>query len=119
VDGVDKPFVTLFDLARRVDLKRVGKRPLEMLARAGAFDVLDPNRRRVLDSLDALVAYSAAIHEQRASAQVSLFGEAGDDLPEPRLSPVEDWLPAERLARSTRRWASTSRATRSTITWGR
>ena len=97
VDGADKPFVTLFDLARRADLKRVGKRPLEMLARAGAFDVLDPNRARVLASLDALVAYSAAIHEQRVSAQVSLFGEAGDDLPEPRLSPVGDWLPNEKL----------------------
>ncbi|MEM1235090.1 MAG: OB-fold nucleic acid binding domain-containing protein, partial [Pseudomonadota bacterium] len=24
-------------------------------------------------------------------------GEAGDDLPEPRLSPMDDWLPAERL----------------------
>ena len=94
----DKPFVTLFDLARRVDLKRVGKRPLEMMARAGAFDELDPNRRRVFDSLDPLVAYSAAVHDQRNSAQVSLFGEAGDDLPEPRLSAVQDWLPAERLA---------------------
>jgi DNA polymerase-3 subunit alpha len=94
----DKPFATLFDFARRVDLKRVGKRPLEMLARSGAFDQLDPNRRRVFESLDALVAYSAAIHDQRASAQVSLFGEAGDDLPEPRLSPVTDWLPAERLS---------------------
>ncbi len=94
----DKQFATLFDLARRVDLKRVGKRPLEMLARAGAFDQLDPNRRRVFDSLDALVNYSAAIHEQRASNQVSLFGEAGDDLPEPRISPVADWLPNEKLA---------------------
>ena len=94
----DKPFVNLYDVARRVDLKRVGKRPLEMMARAGAFDVLDDNRRRVFDSLDALVSYSAAIHEQRASAQVSLFGEAGEDLPEPRLSPVGDWLPNERLA---------------------
>ena len=93
-----KPFATLFDVARRVDLKRVGKRPLEMLARSGAFDLLDPNRRRVFDSLDALVGYSAAIHEQRASNQVSLFGEAGEDLPEPRLSPVDDWLPNERLA---------------------
>ncbi|MEL6644384.1 MAG: DNA polymerase III subunit alpha [Pseudomonadota bacterium] len=93
----DKPFATLFDVARRVDLKRIGKRPLEMLARAGAFDQLDPNRRRVFNSLDALTAYSAAIHEQRGSAQVSLFGEAGDDLPEPRLSPVDDWLPNERL----------------------
>ncbi|SHG86623.1 DNA polymerase III subunit alpha [Marivita hallyeonensis] len=94
----ERPFATLFDFARRVDLKRVGKRPLEMLARSGAFDQLDPNRRRVFESLDALVAYSAAIHDQRASAQVSLFGEAGDDLPEPRLSPVSDWLPAERLS---------------------
>ncbi|MDJ0639979.1 MAG: DNA polymerase III subunit alpha, partial [Paracoccaceae bacterium] len=37
----EKPFATLFDFARRVDLKRIGKRPLEMLARAGAFDQLD------------------------------------------------------------------------------
>ena len=94
----DKPFVNLFDFARRVDLKRVGKRPLEMLARAGAFDVLDGNRRRVFESVEALAQYSAAFHEQKASNQVSLFGDAGDDLPEPRLMPVTDWLPAERLA---------------------
>ncbi|MDA8584768.1 DNA polymerase III subunit alpha [Rhodobacteraceae bacterium] len=92
------PFVNLFDLARRVDLKRIGKRPLEMLARSGAFDLLDANRRRVFSSLDALTAYSAAIFEQKSSNQVSLFGEAGEDLPEPRLSPVDDWLPNERLA---------------------
>jgi len=94
----DKPFATLYDLARRVDLKRIGKRPLEMLARAGGFDQLEPNRRRVFESLDALVNYSAAVHDQKNSNQVSLFGEAGDDLPEPRLAPVNDWLPAERLA---------------------
>ncbi|MCV6823654.1 MULTISPECIES: DNA polymerase III subunit alpha [Halocynthiibacter] len=93
-----KPFATLFDFARRVDLKRVGKRPLEMLARAGAFDQIDPNRRRVFESLDNLVAYSAAVHEQRASSQVSLFGEAGDDLPEPRLSTAADWNTDDRLS---------------------
>ena len=53
---------------------------------------------RVLDSLDALVGYSAAIHDQRASAQVSLFGEAGDDLPEPRLC-AGGRLAADRAAR--------------------
>ncbi len=93
----DRPFATVFDMARRVDFKRIGKRPMEMLARAGAFDVLDRNRRRMFDSIEALMNYSAAIHDQKNSDQVSLFGEAGDDLPEPRLSPVEDWLPAERL----------------------
>ncbi len=99
VEGrADKPFVNLFDFARRVDLKKVGKRPLEMMARAGAFDQLDKNRRRVFESLEQLVQYSAAIHEQENSNQVSLFGEAGDDLPEPRLSTTPDWLPAERLS---------------------
>jgi DNA polymerase-3 subunit alpha len=93
----DAPFVTLFDFARRVDLKRVGKRPLEMLARAGAFDVLDRNRARVFEALEPLVAFSAAIHEAKGSNQVSLFGEQGADIPEPRLPFRDDWLPIERL----------------------
>ncbi len=97
VDGREKPFATLFDFARRVDLKRVGKRPLEMLARAGAFDQLDPNRARVFEALDGLVAYSAAIHEAKGSTQVSLFGDSGADIPEPRLPFRDDWLPVERL----------------------
>ena len=94
----DRAFVTLFDFARRVDLKRIGKRPLEMLARAGCFDQLDPNRARVFEALDALGAYSAAIHEAAASSQVSLFGSAGADIPEPRLPFRDDWLPVERLS---------------------
>ena len=91
-------FSTLFDFARRVDLRRVGKRPLEMLVRSGAFDQLDSNRKRVFASLEDLVNYSVVVHEQKSSNQVSLFGETGDDLPEPRINDCQDWLPAERLA---------------------
>jgi DNA polymerase-3 subunit alpha len=90
-------FRTLFDFAARVDLKRVGKRALEMLARAGALDGLDSNRRKVFESLEALVAYSAATHGERASAQVSLFGDATTTLPAPRLPAPDDWTPVERL----------------------
>ena len=98
VDGREnKPFINVYDFARRVDLRKVGKRPLEMLARAGAFDQLDNNRQCVIESIDALVGYSDAIHKQKNSSQVSLFGESGDDLPEPRLSSSPDWLAAERL----------------------
>jgi DNA polymerase-3 subunit alpha len=91
------PFRDLFDFARRVDLKRVGKRALEMLARAGAFDALLANRRQVFASLDSLTAYSAATREEAASGQVSLFGDAAE-LPTPRLAVVDDWIPTERLA---------------------
>ncbi len=90
-------FSDLFDLARRVDLKRIGKRPLEMLARAGAMDQLDSNRRKVLESLDALTAFSSAHFEALNSAQVSLFGEKGTDLPNPRLPMPEAWQPTQML----------------------
>lgn len=90
-------FLDIFDFARRVDLKRVGKRPMEMLARAGGFDQLDSNRRKILASVDLLVAYSAATHEDRNSSQGGLFGDASEDLPAPRLPMPEDWLPTVRL----------------------
>ncbi len=93
----DRPFADLFDFARRVDMKRIGKRPLEMLARAGAFDALERNRHKVFQSIDKLTAWSAALHEERASAQGGLFGDSGEDLPPPRLPNVADWLPVERL----------------------
>ena len=91
-------FKNVFDFAKRVDLKRVGKRPLEMLARAGAFDGLEPNRQRAYESIDTLVGFSAASVEAENSAQVSLFGEAEGGLPNPRLPAPDDWLPTERLA---------------------
>ncbi|MCL5778582.1 DNA polymerase III subunit alpha [Limibaculum sp. FT325] len=90
------PFDDLFDFARRVDLKAIGKRALEMLARSGALGALEPNRRRALMALDALVDFSATVHGERVSSQVSLFG-ASDALPPPRLPDPEDWLPTERL----------------------
>ncbi len=93
----DTPFADLTDFAQRADLKRVGKRSLEMLARAGAFDTLDSSRKRVFESLDALTAYSAASHEAASSGQSSLFA-GGDDLPPPRMATKGEWLPMERLA---------------------
>ncbi|MEM6972479.1 MAG: DNA polymerase III subunit alpha [Pseudomonadota bacterium] len=90
-------FRDLFDFARRVELKLLGKRALEMMARAGAFDALDGNRARVLASLDRLIDYSAAHAAEAASGQASLFGGGGEDLPPPRMAPGEDWLPTDRL----------------------
>jgi DNA polymerase-3 subunit alpha len=91
------PFGGLLDFAARVDLRRVGKKALEMLARAGGLDCLDSNRRKAFESLEQLMAWSASCHDERASAQVSLFGEATASLPAPRLPSPEDWQPVERL----------------------
>src|ERR1051326_3416143 len=46
-------FTSLADFARRIDPKLVNKRAFESLARAGAFDALNANRRRLVGSADA------------------------------------------------------------------
>ncbi|MGB0658755.1 MAG: DNA polymerase III subunit alpha [Mangrovicoccus sp.] len=100
VEGRDgKAFKTLFDFAERVDLKRVGKRALEMMARSGAFDQLNSNRRQVLQSLDTLVAFSDEVHNPKEGAMGDLLGGVSTEtVAAPKLAPVNDWLPTERLA---------------------
>ncbi len=91
------PFSDIFDFARRVDLRAIGKRALESLARAGALECLEPNRQKLLLSVDELTDYSAASHDDKTSAQHSLFGEGGEALPPPRLKASDGWLPSARL----------------------
>ncbi len=92
-----RPFGSLFEFAERVDLRKIGKRSLEMLARAGAFDDIEPNRRKVLENAEVLSRYSSTVHDGKQSAQNSLFGE-GEALPPPRLISAELQLPMEKLA---------------------
>ena len=53
------PFKDIFDFARRVDARSVNKRAYENLARAGAFDCLEPNRARAYKAASTLQAISA------------------------------------------------------------
>lgn len=89
------PFKSLQDFAERVDAKLVNRRCFEALARAGAFDPLEPSRARAYAAAGSLAAIAASASEERASAQVSLFG----DQPATRLR-IPDapaWSEAERL----------------------
>ncbi|MEM9750626.1 MAG: DNA polymerase III subunit alpha, partial [Pseudomonadota bacterium] len=90
-------FADLFDFARRIDPRHMNKKAFENLARAGAFDRFGVPRAQVAASADRLVAFSQASAEERRSAQVNLFGEAGEEMEPPRLADVEEWTPLERL----------------------
>ncbi|QIQ20398.1 DNA polymerase III subunit alpha [Zophobihabitans entericus] len=67
-------FKDIFELCARSDMKRIGKRVLEKLTRAGAFDRLGPHRAAILHSIND--ATQAA--EQHAKAmeigQGDMFG---------------------------------------------
>jgi DNA polymerase-3 subunit alpha len=92
------PFRDLFDFARRINPRMVNKRALENLARAGAFDALNPNRAQVLAAADFLLGTANAAVQERESKQDSLFGgDSGVEAARPSLPAVEPWLPMERL----------------------
>jgi DNA polymerase-3 subunit alpha len=73
-DGGDKPggpFKDLFDFCRRIDKRVVNRRVIEALIRAGAFDVIDDHRAKLLAS--AGVALEAAEQAERNVMQGGLF----------------------------------------------
>ena len=93
----NRPFADLADFAARVDPRALNKAQIEQLARAGAFDRIDPNRARVAAGAELLVRRAQAEAESRASGQINLFGDAAAPEPLP-LPDVPDWPAFERLS---------------------
>jgi DNA polymerase-3 subunit alpha len=92
------PFRDLFDFARRINPRFINKRAYENLAKAGAFDCLNPHRAQVLASVDLVLGTANASAHERESNQVSLFGEAtGASVANPALPNAEPWTPIDRL----------------------
>ncbi len=90
-------FKDMFDFARRVDARSVNKRAYENLARAGAFDALEPNRARAYMAASTLQAISARAAAERNSSQVSLFGDVDTVMAEPDLPDTPKWGLVEKL----------------------
>lgn len=72
-------FVNLMDLCARVDTRLVNRKTLESLIKAGALDRLG-GRASQLMSLDQCLEESHKKAKQGLSGQVSLFGEAEEEL---------------------------------------
>ncbi len=90
-------YKSLFDFARRLDLKTINKRQLENLACAGAFDSINPNRAQVHAALETLIRYAQAEAAERESGIGNLFASTSGGLKEPDLPKVADWEPLEKL----------------------
>lgn len=86
-------FKDLFDFCKRLDLRKVNRRVVESLVRAGAFDGIDSNRAALL----AAVGVAMDVAGQGAgSGQDSLFGES-HDTPQQALPIVAAWSEREQL----------------------
>ncbi|PPR23821.1 MAG: hypothetical protein CFH38_00958, partial [Alphaproteobacteria bacterium MarineAlpha10_Bin1] len=90
------PFESVFDFATRLGAGVANKRQLENLVRAGAFDNLEPNRRKLFEAVELLLRHGESA--DRNSGQDSLFGEGPNmGMPDPVLPDTSDWPPLERL----------------------
>ncbi|MCL4127442.1 UNVERIFIED_CONTAM: hypothetical protein GTU68_008814 [Idotea baltica] len=102
----DGPYKSIFDMAKRIDLRAANKRAFENLALAGGFDCFGDHRAQYFHKegdeitfLEKAVKYGAKHQENENSAQVSLFGAASDvQIAEPTVPPCEEWGTMEKLA---------------------
>ncbi|MEW7277751.1 DNA polymerase III subunit alpha [Aquimarina sp. 2201CG1-2-11] len=104
----DGPYRSIFDLAKRIDLRAANKKAFESLALAGGFDSFgDTHRGQYFHEegdgvtfLEKAMRYGSKLQESENSSQVSLFGEASEvQIPEPIVPPCEEWGTMEKLAR--------------------
>lgn len=89
-------FTHLQDLCDRVDLRRVGKRALEFMAKAHVFEAWG-TPVQMMDALDRLISYSNSTHAAAAAGQMSLFGgvDAAVQVKIDLLRPLEEVDPVE------------------------
>jgi DNA polymerase-3 subunit alpha len=100
-------YTSIFDLAKRVDLRAANKKSFDSLIKAGAFDSFEDTHRaqyfhtdeKGLTFLERAMKFGSKYQENENSAQVSMFGEASTiQFPEPDIPECETWGTMELLS---------------------
>jgi len=93
-------FVSLEDFCARLDSRTVNRKIVESLVKSGAFDSFGRYRSQLFAEIEGSMGAAAATQRDRASGQVSLFGEM-EIVPEAKrtgAAEVEPWPQHEMLA---------------------
>jgi len=91
-------FTSVNDFCSRVDLRKVNRRVIESLIKAGAFDCCGAHRAQLLASLDQAMDRGQRAQRDRDSGQITMFEGALASENEVSTSQVEPWSEQQRLA---------------------
>ncbi|TXR54069.1 DNA polymerase III subunit alpha [Reinekea thalattae] len=95
------PFTDLFDFCQRVDARKVNKRAIEALIKAGALDQIGPHRTLMLEAMPDAVKAADQHANNQAAGMMDMFGaieeEETTDVYQPYRQCVESSL-KDRLA---------------------
>ncbi|MED7819518.1 MULTISPECIES: DNA polymerase III subunit alpha [unclassified Francisella] len=88
-------FSSIFDLTRRVDLRKVNKKALEALCFAGAIKDISRNRATAFNSIEKAIKNAGYVNDMAAAGQNDLFGfteqESDTDAELERECISEEW----------------------------
>ncbi len=101
----DGKYKSVFDLAKRIDLRSANKKAFENLVLAGGFDSFGTHRAQYMHDdgngvmfFEKVLRYAAKFQETENSSQVSLFGDASEiQIPEPEVPPCDEWGTMKKL----------------------
>ena len=101
----DGKYKSVFDLAKRIDLRAANKKAFENLALAGGFDSFGAQRAQYLHDtgdgimfIEKVLKYASKYQSSQNSAQASLFGDASEvQIPEPEIPQCEAWGTMKKL----------------------
>jgi len=101
-DKAGGSFQDAYAFFEHADFRRVNKRVVEQLIKAGAFDFSGTPRRALLQGLEDAMSLGQRQQADRAAGQVSLFGGLGGGAapvkaPRFRFPEVDEWPLTERL----------------------
>ena len=98
--GQGGPFLSVWDLCRRVDLKSINKRVIESLVMAGACDSLGGDRAQLFQAVADALSRAQDLARGVSKEQVTLFGaEHSIEATEPPLPAAAPWPLQEILRR--------------------
>ena len=66
-------FISIQHFFESVDIKKINKKAVEALAKAGAFDGMEMNRREILSNYESIVEQVEKKKEEKESGQINLF----------------------------------------------
>lgn len=104
----DGPYKSVFDLAKRVELRAANKKSFENLALAGGFDSFGDTHRSQyfhdegdgISFLEKVIKSASKYQENKNSSQMDMFGGMSEaQIAEPIVPPCEDWGTMEKLRR--------------------
>ncbi|MCB1857106.1 MAG: DNA polymerase III subunit alpha [Gammaproteobacteria bacterium] len=96
------PYHDLFDFCRRIEMRKVNRRVLEAMIRAGALDELGPNRASLMAQLPLALRMAEQHQSTRQAGQGDMFGLGGEGVNpvvDPQVIPIdtEEWEDELRL----------------------